>query len=272
MTDIEDIARRIGFDHARDDVAAKILRELVMNGGIAAKVNQTLSHLERKLENKIIFVTGAAISLKEDYGMVKTLLDEHGDDIEIVAADGTCKYLLENGRLPTAVTSDLDGGIDNILAAGREGSTIVVLAHGDNMELVKDFFTRLKLPENEKVAVIPVVQVSDPEPPLYNFGGFTDGDRGVSFSTTLAKKVILIGFDYSGKIGPYSKPGILEESGAFNQRKKVKLTIAREIIDIAAEHHPGKIWTINSGSVTDHVKLATVSIINQFVKQLAVKI
>jgi len=40
---------------------------------------------------------------------------------------------------------------------------------------------------------------------LYNFGGFTDGDRTVFLADHFnAKKIFLAGFDFDGNIGKYS--------------------------------------------------------------------
>ncbi|MHA2296945.1 MAG: 6-hydroxymethylpterin diphosphokinase MptE-like protein [Candidatus Hodarchaeales archaeon] len=264
MTDIEDIARRVGFDHSKDLLAAETLREMLSSSKLSAEVNEALVHLRTRIQNKLVFVTGAATNLNKDYENIHNVSMERRDFIEFIAADGTCKYLLERGRVPIAVMTDLDGGMDNILAAGRAGSTIVMLAHGDNMQLIKGFINQLKRSENENIDIIPTVQVPNPDPPLYNLGGFTDGDRCVQFAKYHAFRIVLLGFDFHGRIGPYSKPTIPEGGLLASRRKKLKLQVAKEIINEAAEHYPDKIWTINAASRTEHVKLITTLEIDQF--------
>ena len=53
---------------------------------------------------------------------------------------------------------------------------------------------------------------------LYNFGGFTDGDRAVFLASHFkAKKIFLIGFDFDGKMGKYS----------FSENKDIAMKIRK---------------------------------------------
>ena len=66
---------------------------------------------------------------------------------------------------------------------------MVVHAHGDNMEALGKEVPRLK-------RVIGTTQ-SKPLKNVYNFGGFTDGDRGVFLAKEMgARSITLIGFDF----------------------------------------------------------------------------
>jgi Uncharacterized Rossmann fold enzyme len=67
----------------------------------------------------------------------------------------------------------------------------------------------------------------EPRPHVYNFGGFTDGDRGVFLSRSLGiLRITLAGFDLNGE--PYSCPGKLVP---FNKRiKKKKLEVAKTLL------------------------------------------
>jgi len=73
----------------------------------------------------------------------------------------------------------------------------VVHAHGDNMEALKMYIHKFK-------RVLPTVQV-EPFPGVYNFGGFTDGDRAVCLAEHFkAREIVLYGFDFHGSVGKYS--------------------------------------------------------------------
>ena len=55
---------------------------------------------------------------------------------------------------------------------------------------------------------------------MYNFGGFTDGDRAVFLAVHFnAKKIFLIGFDFNNTIGEYS---FVEKKDKKNKIKKLK--------------------------------------------------
>lgn len=66
---------------------------------------------------------------------------------------------------------------------------MVVHAHGDNMDALSEEVPRLK-------RIIGTTQ-SKPLDNVYNFGGFTDGDRCVFLAQEFgARSITLIGFDF----------------------------------------------------------------------------
>ena len=92
------------------------------------------------------------------------------------------------------------------------GSIIVVHAHGDNIDSIVKKVPRLK-------RVIGTTQ-SRPLNNVYNFGGFTDGDRCVFLAKHLgAAEIKLVGFDY--------------EDQSVTPRKRKKLSWAKRLIEIA---------------------------------------
>jgi len=131
-------------------------------------------------------------------------------DFVVIAADGATSVLLRNAIIPDIVCTDLDGTIPDIITANRLGSILVVHAHGDNIPMLKKVLPALT--EN----VLCTTQ-SKPFHNVYNFGGFTDGDRCVFLAKECgAQSIELIGFDF--------------EDEQVTARKKKKLKWAKRLI------------------------------------------
>ena len=65
---------------------------------------------------------------------------------------------------------------------------------------------------------------------MYNWGGFTDGDRAIMLAEIMAaQEIFLVGMDFGPIIGRYSKPPYLQERIA-DEIKKKKLQFAQAII------------------------------------------
>ena len=112
-----------------------------------------------------------------------------------IAADSSIKPLLENGIIPEIIISDLDGDEKSLKKVSKK-SIFVIHAHGDNMN---------KLEFSKKIKKCIGTTQSNPFDKIQNFGGFTDGDRGVFFASHFeAKKIILFGMDFGERIGKYS--------------------------------------------------------------------
>jgi hypothetical protein len=107
----------------------------------------------------------------------------------VFAADAAAEVLDVYGIRPDVVFTDLDGATDRLLELNESGTIVVVHAHGDNMPLLRHWVPRFK------GAVVATTQ-STPLPHIYNFGGFSDGDRAVFAADELgARHITLIGFD-----------------------------------------------------------------------------
>ncbi|MEM4683505.1 MAG: 6-hydroxymethylpterin diphosphokinase MptE-like protein [Thermosphaera sp.] len=138
----------------------------------------------------------------------------------LIAADGATTILLKHNIIPNIIVSDLDGLIADILRASLNGAVTIIHAHGDNVDRITRFVPMFK------GRLLGSTQV-EPRPHVYNFGGFTDGDRGVFVALALGiNRNYLAGFDLMGE--PHSCPGKLVP---FNKRvKKRKLEIARLLL------------------------------------------
>lgn len=173
------ILKDFGFLEEKDLEAAFLLRDLVNP--------LPLSFLTERIKDKVVCVYGAGDSLERVKNFPHHLK---------ITADGSTSYLIKRGVTPDVVVTDLDGRLIDIVAAHRRGSIIVLHAHGDNMDKLRSHASKFG-------RVIPTCQCRPPEG-VYNFGGFTDGDRAVSMAAHLgARKVILYGMDFE-KVGRYS--------------------------------------------------------------------
>jgi hypothetical protein len=199
------IVERLNLDEVADVVAAKVL-----NAILPEPRHQELSEI---LEGNECIVFGAGPSLEED--LMRLSLGGYLDKV-LIAANGATTAVLEY-KAPDIVVTDLDGNVESQLEAWRRGAWLVLHAHGDN------------IPQIEKIApqigerVIGTAQIR-PFGRLFNFGGFTDGDRAAFMAWELgASRIYLAGMDLGEKIGGYS--------GGKNARQKlIKLEICGELL------------------------------------------
>lgn len=195
-----------GFEQEKDDEAAEVASELIAR---KREVVETVKReVEMLLKGKIALICGNAPCLERDIGEKE--FDDLSRDYVVIAADGATSVLLRNAIIPELVVSDLDGNIADIIYANRLGAIIVVHAHGDNIAMLKKVLPVL----NENVIC---TTQSKPIHNVFNFGGFTDGDRCVFLATEFgADKIELIGFDF--------------EDEEVSAKKKKKLKWAKRLI------------------------------------------
>lgn len=187
-----------GFSREDDEEAARLLSSILPGNDISLLTN-TISGSD-------IIVAGNAPSLPDD--IKKT--DFEGKIV--IAADAAARVMKKGGVIPDIVFTDLDGLDDDVLEMNEAGTILAVHAHGDNMPLVKSWVPKMKGP------VVGTTQ-STPLENVYNFGGFSDGDRGVFAAYELgAKSVSLIGFDLDDK--------------SVDPVKHGKLMIARKLLHL----------------------------------------
>lgn len=187
-----------GFSREDDEEAARLLSSILPGNDI--------SLLTDTISGSDIIVAGNAPSLPDD--IKKT--DFEGKIV--IAADAASRVMKKGGVIPNIVFTDLDGLDDDVLEMNEAGTILAVHAHGDNMPLVKSWVPKMKGP------VVGTTQ-STPLENVYNFGGFSDGDRGVFAAYELgAKSVSLIGFDLDDK--------------SVDPVKHGKLMIARKLLHL----------------------------------------
>jgi uncharacterized Rossmann fold enzyme len=199
-----EILEDFGFSRERDEEAAELLSEMLPPS------ESVLQEARSRISGREVVVCGNAPSLADE---IEGLQKSGQSRIHaFIAADGATEVLLRKGIVPDIVVTDLDGPFQAILRANDLGSIIVVHAHGDNLDALRRYVPCLK-------RVIGTTQ-SRPLENVYNFGGFTDGDRCVFFAREMGALAIkFVGFDF--------------EDERVTPRKKKKLAWARRLIDIA---------------------------------------
>jgi len=174
----DEVLADFGFDRTRDERSARFLQALLAKRGALEP-----SHFERLLRGRDVLVCGKAPSLARE------LAETDVSRYVVVVADGATSTLLRSGVVPDVVVTDLDGDVVDLLDANRRGASMVVHAHGDNVDLIVRVAPQLE-------RVLGTTQAA-PTANVHNFGGFTDGDRAVFFALHFRpRSLTLIGFDY----------------------------------------------------------------------------
>lgn len=211
----KEILDDFGFSRENDEKSAKLLDEILSTEGCL-----TLEDLKGFVDFSDKFIVfGAGPSLKEHVKFLKENYDLK--DYVLVAADGATTALIEEKIAPDIVATDLDGNLDDILLANFRGANVAIHAHGDNMDKIAKltpFFT----------SVLGTTQ-SQPVGNLYNFGGFTDGDRAMFLAVALgAEEITLAGMDFGDIVTRYSRPNIETDIAQADDFKKKKLGYAEK--------------------------------------------
>ena len=208
-----EILEDFGFSRENDEESAKLLDEILSVEGCL-----TLEDLKGYVDFSDKFIVfGAGPSLKEHVKFLKENYDLK--DYVLVSADGATTALVEEKIAPDIVATDLDGNLDDILLANFRGANVVIHAHGDNIDKIAKltpFFT----------SVLGTTQ-AQPVGNLYNFGGFTDGDRALFLAVALgASEITLAGMDFGDVVTRYSRPKIETETARADEFKRKKLAYA----------------------------------------------
>ena len=169
-----------GFSRKGDERAALILSKMLEKERDETDGILALANL---IYGKDILVCGNAPILANELNLIDT------GDYVIITADGATAVLLDRGIVSDIIVTDLDGDVKKEIAANKKGALAIVHAHGDNIDQIKKYVPLLR-------EVIGTTQ-STPLDNVYNFGGFTDGDRCVYLAKEFgAASITLVGFDF----------------------------------------------------------------------------
>jgi 2-amino-4-hydroxy-6-hydroxymethyldihydropteridine diphosphokinase len=205
----QDIREKMGYSTEEDQKAAYTLSNLIKRKFLDPKV------LNKKIKGKRILVIGAGPNLD----LYTSFIKKNKSFVKIVA-DGAVKFLIENKIKPDIVVTDLDGDPRFLIKAEKLGAIIV-------MEQYIPKFRR----------IIGTTQVM-PVPHVFNFGGFTDGDRCVFLAEEfMAKDIVLVGMLFDDIIGPYSKETINNV-----KVKREKLQIAKNLLQVLAKNSKSNLF------------------------------
>jgi hypothetical protein len=198
----KEILKDFGYSRKKDNQSRKLLDSLLPKKNPIGKIRDLI-------ENKPVFIVGAGPSLPSCISILKKY-----KKITKIIADGATRAIIENGLKPDIVVTDLDGDITSLKKAGRTNTLMVVHAHGDNtnkIHLVKNFKNCIGTTQTKPVGRV------------YNFGGFTDGDRCVFLASHFkAKKIILLGMDFGTRIGKYSKISVVNRNTKIAKLRRGK--------------------------------------------------
>jgi len=204
-----EIIRDMGYDRVKDEFSARKLSEM-LSSMLPSRI-VSLDSLQALIKSKDVLICGNAPTLKAELNDVDLI------DYCIIAADGATEVLMNKGVVPDIIVTDLDGAVESEIEASQKGAIMVVHAHGDNIHVINHVLTRL-------YNIIGSTQVA-PLKNVYNFGGFTDGDRCVFLARGFGvSSITLIGFDF--------------DDINVSDIKKKKLDWARKLIEIAMKQKP----------------------------------
>ncbi len=169
------ILEDFGFSREEDERAARILDKVLGGDRIAPE------GLAAILSGNAVTVAGNAPGLTGELPRLTEV---------VVAADEATSVLMAGGRVPDVIVTDLDGKVEDQLEANRKGAVAVVHAHGDNVAALEKWAGRF---EGRTLATTQ----SRPFGRVFNFGGFTDGDRAAFLADAMgARSIRLVGFDF----------------------------------------------------------------------------
>ena len=208
----QSIRQQFGYSTQKDQEAANILSKMIKRKALDKNI------LQRKIAGKEILVIGSGPGLERNLEFIK-----RGAKFIKIVADGATQVLIERKIKPNIVVTDLDGNPSFLQKAESMGATMVVHAHGDNIMAIRKMVPKFR-------HVIGSTQVM-PVENVYNFGGFTDGDRCVFLAEQFAaKEIILIGMEFGHHVDRHSREIITK-----GDLKDEKLKVARKLLEMLAK-------------------------------------
>ena len=191
-----EIIKDMGYSQSDDESSARLLKTVMCNHDLIDD-----EELGTYISEKSTIYGGAYAGGSTPSGTV-------------IATGASIPVLLSENIVPDIIVTDLDGDVGSQKNASRLGSVTVMHAHGDNtdaiMEHAGDFQGKVILTTQSR-----------PDMVIYNFGGFTDGDRAVCIARHFHSFVKLEGFDFDN---------IAVKEGSDINVKRKKLQWAERII------------------------------------------
>src|ERR671932_2146985 len=208
----QSIRQQFGYSTQKDQEAANILSKMIKRKALDKKV------LQRKIAGRQVMVIGSGPGLERNLEFIK-----RSSKLTKIVANGAVQVLIERRIKPDIVVTDLDGNPSFLQKAEKMGATIVIHAHGDNVAMLRKLVPKFR-------HVVGSTQIS-PVEKVYNFGGFTDGDRCVFLAEEFAAKdIILVGMEFGYPINRYSI-GVVKNQNLKNEKMKV----GRKLLEMLAK-------------------------------------
>ncbi len=155
---------------------------------VAAELDQILGGTRASPDELRVLIRGQVVTVAGNGASLATDLDEA--EGVLITADEATSVALAKGLRPALLVTDLDGDVEDQLRANAQGTIAVILGHGDNGPAVRTWAPRFA------GRTLATTQAA-PSGTLYDFGGFTDGDRAVYLADHFgAKEIRLAGWDF----------------------------------------------------------------------------
>jgi len=184
------IVNEFGYSIAEDGRAAAVLAELVSKD---QQVGDVVSFMGEKVRGNSFVILGPCPLGADGLSILQGRLST--DDATLVTVGEGTKNAIEFGLMPAMIFTDLDGYPEVDMTANEKGALVVVHAHGDNIARLKSWVNRFL------GKVIPTCQCA-PVAGVYNWGGFTDGDRAYCALKHFGARIITLeGFDFKTPCG-----------------------------------------------------------------------
>ncbi len=215
-----------GFLREDDEATADLLDSILESEGCLDIDELYNDVMDKKRDTDKFIIFGAGPSLKENIEEIKSY---DLNNYVLIAADGATTALLEEDIIPDVIATDLDGKLSDLLTANAQGSYFVIHGHGNNRENIDTWTDSF----NKVLGTTQSVPVGN----LYNFGGFTDGDRAMFLAIELgASEMLLAGMDFGTVVTKYSRPNIEGDLGPADEIKTKKLIYAERLLDWIREN------------------------------------
>ena len=193
------ITDSLGINRKMDYESSMILRKFIHNS----------DNILDAYRGRNAFIIGNGPNLKN---AIKTISGGY-----VIVADSAIETYSSLYGNPDIIVTDLDGNINSIIDSYNRGSIILVHAHGDNINAIEKYAKYF----SNGIATTQYIPMAH----LYNYGGFSDGDRSAFLADYLgARHITLLGFDFKNvNIKPYyDNTAII--------RKKIKLEWAKYLL------------------------------------------
>jgi uncharacterized Rossmann fold enzyme len=218
------ILSKLNLDIQKDFSSSLILSKLV-----SVNDKDITLQLLKKMIGQRTLVIGAGPSLNNH--LVQKFIADHSCH-SIIAADGATELCLKLNVIPNFIVTDLDGHVKSLIEANDRGSTLLIHGHGDNIDKVIKHVSRF----NNVIATTQVFPLSN----VFNFGGFTDGDRCVFLADEFkSPEIWLVGMDFDLPPGYFSKKGLIS-----HELKMKKLSIGKQLVGYLARRSSSKILNV----------------------------
>ena len=187
----------LGFSYEHDYWSASIA-SMICDTERTLRTEKKLCEL---IEGRSVLVVGAADSCIK-------CADVHKHFDVVIAADGAARCCLDYNVKPDVIVTDLDGLTNEYLMLNDV--IYVVHVHGDNISLLLRYLEILK---NTPYTIYTIQVYPKLNHCLRIYGGFTDGDRAAYLAYYFkASSIGLVGFEFNGYVGKYSKPWLSGKS------------------------------------------------------------